>query len=135
MSFRWNKVVLGTLAALALGSAAQASEVTVTVRTNDSDWPQRIADYGGERFGRGYGENRYEHRDPDRYYGRPVPEWRERRHHHSAHRSIPVVERHEWHRPVFAEPRWGYRENCKIIIKERINRWGEEVQVRRKVCR
>jgi hypothetical protein len=38
-------------------------------------------------------------------------------------------------RPVFAGPRWGSHDDCRIIVKERVNRWGEEVQVRRKICR
>ncbi len=135
MSFGWSKFVLGALAALALGGAAQASEVTVTVRTHDADRPQRIADYDDEFSRHEYGERRYEHRETDRYYGRPVPEWRERRHHHGGYRGIPVVERHEWHRPVFAGPRWHHQGGCKIIINERVNRWGERVQVRKEICR
>ena len=135
MSFGWSKFVLGALAALALGGAAQASNVTVTIRTNDADRPQRITEYGGGFVGHRYDEHRYDHRDPDRYYGRPVPEWRERRHHHGGYRGIPVVERHEWHRPVFAGPRWHHQRGCKIIINERVNRWGERVQVRKEICR
>jgi hypothetical protein len=46
-----------------------------------------------------------------------------------------VVERHEWHRPVFAGPRWHHQRGCKIIINERVNRWGERVQVRKEICR
>jgi hypothetical protein len=88
MSFGWSKFVLGALAALALGGAAQASNVTVTIRTNDADRPQRITEYGGGFVGHRYDEHRYDYRDPDRYYGRPVPEWRERRHHHGGYRGI-----------------------------------------------
>jgi hypothetical protein len=36
---------------------------------------------------------------------------------------------------VFAERGWGHDDSCKIIINERVNRWGERVQVRREVCR
>ncbi|WP_152568909.1 hypothetical protein [Microvirga sp. BSC39] len=137
MSIGWKKVVLGTLAALALGGAAQASEVSITIRTNDR-LPHRVADYDGDLFERrqySRTEHGYEHRDPDRYYGRPVPEWRERKHRHGEYRSIPVVDRHEWHQPVYARPHWRHQGGCKIIINERVNRWGERVQVRKEICR
>jgi len=137
MSFDWKKVVLGTSAAFAIASAAQASEFSISIRTNDR-LHQRIADYNANLFERrqySRTEHRYEHRDPDRYYGRPVPEWRERKHHRGEYRNIPVVDRYEWHRPVFAGSRWRHQGGCKIIISERVNRWGETVQVRKEVCR
>ena len=137
MDFGWRRIVLGAVTALALGSAAQASEVNITIRTNDR-LPQRVADYHGDLFERrqySWTEHRYEYRDPDRYYGRPVPEWREGWPRHGGYRGMPVAERHEWHRPVFAGPRWRHQGGCKIIINERVNRWGERVQVRKEICR
>ena len=74
MSFGWKRVVLASVATLTLGSVAQASELSL----------KRIADYSGERFeSQDYSRSEHwaERRDPDRYYGRPVPEWRERRSH------------------------------------------------------
>jgi hypothetical protein len=128
MSFGWKRVVLAAVATLTLGSVAQATELSL----------QRIADYSGERFDRqDYSgtEHWSERRDPDRYYGRPVPEWQERRSHWGGYYGAPVAERPHWRRPVFAERGWGQRDSCKIIINERVNRWGERVQVRKEVCR
>jgi hypothetical protein len=128
MSFGWKKVMLAAVATLTLGSAAQASGLSL----------QRIADYSGERIERqDYSgtEHWSERRTPDRYQGRPVPEWRERRSHQGGYYGAPVAERPHWQRPVFAGPGWGHRDSCKIIINERENRWGERVQVRREVCR
>lgn len=137
MSFGLRRIALAALATLALGSAAQAAEVNITIRTDDHGTHRRVSDYGEERFaGSPYRrtEHWYEHREPGRYYGRPVPDWREGRPYRGGYASVPVVERHHWQRPVFAGPRWAYQDTCKIIIKERVNRWGELVQVRRKVC-
>jgi hypothetical protein len=127
MSFGWKRVVLAAVATLALGGVAQASELSL----------QRIADYGEQFAGQGYGQREHwsERRDPDRYYGLPVPEWRERRFHQGRYYGVPVAERPHWQRPVFAGPDWGRRDRCRIIVNERVNRWGEAVQVRRTVCR
>ena len=128
MSFGWKRVVLAMVATLTLGSVAQASELSL----------KRIADYSGERFERqDYSDSEHwsERREPDRYYGRPVPEWRERRSHWGGYYGAPVAERPDWQRPVFAGRGWGHRDRCKIIINERVNRWGERVQVRKEVCR
>lgn len=128
MSFGWNKAVLAAVATLTLGGVVQASESSL----------QRIADYHGERFERqDYSRTEYwsEHRGPDRYYGRPVPEWRERRSHWGGYYGVPVAERPRWQRPIFPGQGWGRRASCKIIINERVNRWGERIQVRREVCR
>jgi hypothetical protein len=54
-----------------------------------------------------------------RFYGRPVPDWRRR-----------------WNRPV-AFRAWGRHdeEDCRLIIKRRVNPWGE-VSIRNvEVCR
>jgi hypothetical protein len=128
MSFGWKRVVLTAVATVTLGSVTQASELSL----------QRIADYSGERVERqdySRSEHWSEHRDPNRYYGQPVPEWRERRFQQGGYYGAPVAERPHWQRPVFAERDWGHRNSCKIIINERVNRWGETVQVRREVCR
>jgi hypothetical protein len=137
MSFGLNRVILAVVGAIAVTSAAQASEVSITIRTRDNGVPQRIADYNEgpveyRRYGRH--EHRYEVRDPDRFYGRPVPEWREERAYRGGHRHIPVVVRPHWQRPMYAGPHRGLRDSCKIILKERVNRWGELVQVRQEVC-
>jgi hypothetical protein len=128
MSFGWKRVVLAAVATLTLGSVSQASEVSL----------QRIADYSGERFDRqDYARSEYwsERRDPDRYYGRPVPDWQERRSYRGGYYGAPVAERPYWQRPMFAGPGWGNRDSCRVIINERVNRWGERVEVRRQVCR
>ncbi|MBL0407393.1 hypothetical protein JKG68_26090 [Microvirga aerilata] len=138
MSYGWRKVAFAVATALTLCSAAQASEISVTVRTSDYGVPHRVADYGEEQLERRQGRRsdyRYEHRDPHRSYEGSEPAWREGRPHHGGYRSIPVVERHHWQRPIFAGPHRGYRETCKVIIKDRVNRWGEVVQFRREICR
>lgn len=128
MSFGWKRVVLATVATLMLGSVAEASELSL----------KRIADYSGERFeAQEYSRSDHwsERRNPDHYYGRPVPEWRERRSHWGGYYGVPVAERPHWQRPVLAGRGWGRRDDCKIIINERVNRWGERVQVRKEICR
>jgi len=138
MSIGLRKIILACAGAFTLTGAVHASEINITIRTDAYSQPQRIVDYNGDVFVRREyrrSDPWYEDRDPDRFYGRPVPEWRGDRPHRGEYRGIPVVERHEWHRPIFSGPRWGYRDSCRIIIKERVNRWGEVVRVRREVCR
>ncbi|KLK93159.1 hypothetical protein AA309_10195 [Microvirga vignae] len=110
MKFGLKAVVFGAVATLGCGGAAQASELSFTVSSNRYGLHQDVADVGGESLERHdyrRPEHRYEHRGPHRFYGRPV----------------------------LAGPGWGPRDTCRIIIKERVNRWAEEVQVRRTVCR
>ncbi len=137
MSFGLNRVILAVLGVIAVTGATRASEVSITIRTSDNGVSQRIADYNDgsveyRRYGRH--EHRFEYRDPDRFYGRPVPEWREERVYRGGHRHIPVVERPHWQRPVFAGPHRVHRDSCKIIVKDRVNRWGELVRVRQEIC-
>src|SRR3712207_2096379 len=109
MSFDQKRVVLAAVATLTLGSVVQASELSL----------RRIADYSTERSERqdySPSEHWSERRDPERYYGRPVPERRERRSHWGGHYGAPFAERPRWHQPFFAGWNWGQRENCKIII-------------------
>lgn len=127
MSFSWKRVVLATVTTLTLGGVAQASEASL----------RRIADYGNEQFdGRDFrlSESWSERRDPDRFDRRPSPDWQKQRHRWSGDYDDPRRGWSHW-RPVFAGPGWGYRDRCRIIINERVNRWGERVQVRREVCR
>ncbi len=138
MSLGLKQAALAAVAALTFGSAAQASEVNITIRTDTYGTHRRVADQDYQPFKRNQytrSEGWYEHRDPNRYYGRPVPEWQERRFRHGGYYGVPVAQRPHWQQPVFAGPSWGYPDTCKIIIKERVNRWGETVQVRTKVCR
>src|SRR3712207_5350680 len=97
MSFGLKRIALAAVATLALGSAAQAAEVNITIRTDDQGTHRRVADYGEKRFaGSPYRrtEHWYEHREPRRYYGRPVPDWPAGRPYRSGYTSVPVVERH-----------------------------------------
>jgi hypothetical protein len=127
MNIIWKRGVVAAVATLALGSVARSSEPSL----------QHIADYREQFAGQDHGQREHwsEHRASDRYYWRPVPEWRERRSHWGGYYSAPVAERPSWQRPVFAGRGWGHRESCRIIINDRVNRWGERVQVRREVCR
>ncbi len=133
MSFGLKPIALACFAALTFCTAAHATEVNVTIRADGFGAPQRIADYGGEfleerRHRRN--ERWHERRDPDRFYGRPVPEWREGRPYRDTYRGIPVEERY-----VLARPHRSFRAPCKIVITERVNRWGEQIQVRKEICR
>ncbi len=110
-------ILLGAGAALMLGGAAQAGEYG---RYDGGDDGYRHVRYERVDAG-GYDERRYLRRDPDRYYGRPVPDrddW----------------ERRRWHRPVVERPYWRGDEGCTVIIKKRINHWGERVVTRIKRC-
>ncbi|HEX2554286.1 MAG TPA: hypothetical protein VHL98_11325 [Microvirga sp.] len=122
-----TKFVLGAAAALALGGAAQATEVNISISAG-----RQVASYDGDGSGYsqvgyygdgyGYGErryiqapSRYGYHDGDRYYGRPVPE------------------RPSWHRPVAGRPHWAH-DDCRLIIKKRVNAWGEVTVTRIRRC-
>ena len=123
MKFVSTLAVLG-MAAVALGGAAQASEVQIVIRAGEAGWQRPVADYGFENAGPRVEEHRYGGRrsyHEDRLYERPV------------------VERHRWShpvlaRPVFARPGWHDGEECRIIVKRRVNHWGELVVRRIKIC-
>ena len=115
---------LGFAAAMALGSAAQAADVQVSVRVGEPGWHRPVADYDvGEedRFAPEANEYRaYPGAGPDRY-------------------ERPFAERHRWHPPVYARPvlgrpGWEAPEECRLIIKRRVNPWGELVVRRIKIC-
>ncbi len=80
MTSRIAKFTLVAVAALAFGGAAQAADITVTVRTGDHGSYQRTADYDrpGD-FDDDRRRERSEYRDyredrrEERFYGRPVP--------------------------------------------------------------
>jgi hypothetical protein len=133
MSFGLKQIALAGLATLVIGTSAQATDVNVTIHAGGYGAPQRIADYSGEflehRQHR-YRDERYERRGPARSFERDVPEWRHGRPYGHGYHEIPVGRR-----PVFAEPHRGYRPPCRIIITERVNRWGDKVRVQREVCR
>lgn len=108
------KVAMGAVAALMISGAAQATEVNISIRTN-SDSHRQVRHYDGND----YAERRYVHdrsdygyRDPDRYYGRPV---------------------YERHRPVYGHSHWRH-DDCRLIIKKRVDHWGDVVVKRVKVC-
>lgn len=115
-----STAVLGALAVLSLGSAARAADYDGTYLSDQ----YRVRHESAERGDPAHDEGRriWRHgphdagRSPDRYYGRPVPE-------HS-----------RWARPVFARPGWGDRDECRVIIKERVNRWGERITRRTQIC-
>jgi hypothetical protein len=123
MDLALKKAALGVLALLALAGAARASEWNTSLRTADYGAHLQFIgddddDDDGDRFERRryrYDERRYWQRHPDRYYGRPVPDY-------------PY-----WGRPVFARPGWGQGE-CRIIVKRRMNEWGDVVIRRIKIC-
>jgi hypothetical protein len=118
------------VAALMISGAAQAGDLSFSVTSAYGAYRQVQYERVGSRFhdDDGFGERRYvrEHRDygyrdPDRYYGRPV---RDRDH----------WDRHRWHRPIADRPHWRDGEDCTVIIKKRVNEWGDRVVTRIKRC-
>ena len=126
MNVRSVLAAVASLAGLALGGAAQASELHLSIRMSDQGWTRPVADYGLHeedrygREGRRYRERRFhvleQEPSPTRFYGRPV------------------VERHRWHAPVFAAPHWDDREEVRIIVRRRVDPWGDVVIRRKKIC-
>jgi hypothetical protein len=127
-------LALAGLAALTLGTAASAAEISITVRDS---W-QRVSDHRGgferggwerggfdeERRPRRFIEERRERFDHSPRYGydddgfRSFPERR---------RWNPVAERHGFDRG------WHHRD-CRVIVKRRVNPWGDLVVKRIKIC-
>lgn len=120
------------LLSLVVSGAAQASELTVTER----DISHRIADYDLDEVDESPDdrddEPSYEHRRSDTYEGRSAPRLGEKRSFRSESRRVPLAEPQAWERRVITQRRWGA--DCRVIIKERVNRWGDLVEIRRKVC-
>ena len=116
------KIVLtGALAGLCLATAVQAAdyreepyaEVETRYQTQVIEVPQARPfppHFREERTNLG---PRYVE---ERIYGRPVPDWR--------HRSRPVAAR-SWQ---------GSGEDCRVIVKQRENPWGEVTVRRIEVC-
>lgn len=112
-----RQVVIGVTAGIALITGAQAadyredtfSEAETRYR---AEAPEPLPDYraGGDWIHRGprYVEER-------RFVGRPVPEW--------GYAG----------RPVAMRP-WRHGEECRLIVKRRINPWGEMVVRRIRIC-
>ena len=107
-------------AVFALASAAQTADLDNPIGSDnygvheEPSGDDQEAPYAQRREWRS--ERYYDRSRPSQYYGRPVPE-----HPH-------------WSRPVFARPGWGYRDECRVIVKERVNRWGERVIGQIQVC-
>jgi hypothetical protein len=115
-----TKLATGALAAVALAGHALAQDISISIRTPDRGY-ELVGFYDDCR------DRRYI-RAPDRdeecagrYYGRPVPD-------------RPHWDRHPWHRPISGRPHWRDDEDCRIIIKRRVNAWGDVVVRRIKVC-
>jgi hypothetical protein len=41
---------------------------------------------------------------------------------------------HHWHHRHHHRGWWNHYAGCRIVIRHRINRWGERVVVRRRIC-
>jgi hypothetical protein len=103
------KAVVGATTALMLGGAVQASEVNISISSDRGSY--RSVGYYGDDYG--YGERRYirapsdyGYHHGDRYYGRPVA----------------------------ARPHWYGHDDCRLIIKKRVDPWGNMVVTRIKRC-
>ncbi len=118
------KIALGAVAAFVVSSAVQAADVRVTVSTDRDAYRQAgyyqvdASGYEDRRYGPEYRDQGS--RDPDRYYGRPVPDrdnW----------------ERDRWSRSVVERPHWR-GDDCRLIIKKREDAWGNVTVTRIKRC-
>lgn len=113
-------LALGAAAALAFAAAAQAADITISiaVERDAHRWVAYDGDDDGERRSiQAPGRSGYH--DDHRYYGRPVPE-------------RPHWDRPHWQRPVAARPHWD--DDCRLIIKKRVNPWGEVTVTRIRRC-
>jgi len=117
-----SKIALaGALASLCLATAVQAAdyreepyaEVETRYQTQVIEVPQARPFPPHFREERTHLGPRYVE---ERIYGRPVPDWR--------YRS----------RPVAARPWRGPGEDCRLIVKQRENPWGEVTVRRIEVC-
>ena len=113
MSFGWTKVILAGATALMLGGAAHAADFDEAPYSDGYGYREQASDYG--RVYDAPAEPRH-HWHERRFYGRPVAEYR------------------PWARPVFARPAWSRGGECRVIIKERVNRWGERVVRKIEIC-
>ncbi len=116
-----TKLAIGTLAAVALVGPALAQDVSISIRTENRAY-QPVGFYDDCRDRRYIRAPDRDDECGDRYYGRPV-------------RERPHWDRHPWHRPVGGRPHWRDDEECRIIIKRRVNAWGDLVERRIKVCK
>ncbi len=115
MGFGWRMAAAAAATALMLGSAAQAADLDVGPESDQYGYQEPSGEYG--------------YQEPSREYGRieeapvePRRRWREWRFH-----DRPVAEGRVWSRPALARPAWSYGGECRVIIKERVNPWGERV--------
>lgn len=121
------RAVVGLAAALAFGGAAHAGEFDGAfgpafdrVQFFDAD-----DGYGPRPAPRWYGPG-YDDREPGRFYGRPVYE--------RPRPVVPIYDAPPWQRPGHGRPHWVDEEECRIVVKRRINRWGERVVRRIRIC-
>ena len=115
-----KNLALGTLTALAFASPALTQDVSISIRTQDRAY-QPVGFYDDCRDRRYIRAPDHDDECGDRYYGRPV-------------RERPHWDQHPWHHPVGGRPHWRDDEDCRIIIKRRVNAWGDLVERRIKVC-
>ena len=127
MQFPLKTLALSVLSVLALGGAAKAADISISIHAPGAGFRQ-VADWDGGGY---YGGGR---REVERY----VEERRGGRGYGYGHgydddgyRSWP--ERRSWSRPVSVRPAWGHEE-CRVIIKRRVNPWGDVVVKRIKIC-
>lgn len=122
-------LALSALAVLALGGAAQAADVTVTVR---GDSYVRVSDHRGFEggYGRGFEERRYGHGrgyDDDGFRSFPERRW-----------NRVVETRGGWDHGRGDHGRWGHggfgRGDCRVIIRRRVNPWGDVVVKKTRIC-
>lgn len=117
-----RQVLIGVAASVALVSGTQAADYGEDASTEIEsryrvEAPEPLPDHGPRyRTGAGWIERAPQYVEERRFVGRPVPEWG-----YSG-------------RPVATRP-WGrHGEDCRLIVKRRVNPWGEVVVRRVRIC-
>jgi hypothetical protein len=122
------------LALIALAGGAQAADYTYIGREAVGD---RYDRYGAvverdEVRPRRYSEDRFEERVERRGFRE---DHMERRGFRDDHGERYAQGRHGWDRPVYGRPVFAPYDDCRTIIRRKINHWGEMVVRRVRICR
>ncbi|MEZ0168058.1 hypothetical protein [Microvirga sp. TS319] len=113
-------IVMGVLAGLCLPAIADAADYGIAPYEGpEAESRGEIYEVRPPVFSERFREERFErgprYVEEEQVYGRPGPRW------------------HRPGYPVAVRPWWG-GEDCRLIIKRRINPWGEVIERRIRIC-
>ena len=117
MNVVWKTALAAGIAVAAMAGGAQAADFGEYRGIAGNSYETSRSFSGRDRFV-----------DEDDDVGLQVAERIER------HRR-PGWDRHPPGRPYYGRPGWGRHDDCRVIVTRRINRWGEMVIRRARVCR